>query len=182
MSLTSICCKVIEHILHSHIMKFFEQHYILSDSQHGFRKNRSCETQLILTINDLAKGLDNSQQIDGILLDFSKAFDKVPHRRLAAKLQHYGVRGKTLSWILSFLAGRTQQVILEGQASSTSPVTSGVPHGTVLGPLLFLVYINDLYRIIKSPEDTQALQDDLDALQQWEKYWLMSFNPDKCEG
>ena len=83
----------IEHILHSHIMKFFEQHNILSDSQHGFRKNRSCETQLILTINDLAKGLDNSQQIDGILLDFSKAFDKVPHRRLAAKLHHYSVRG-----------------------------------------------------------------------------------------
>ena len=79
-SLASICCKVIEHILHSHIMKFFEQHHILSDSQHGFRKNRSCETQLILTINDLANGLDNSQQIDGILLYFSKAFNKVPHR------------------------------------------------------------------------------------------------------
>ena len=79
-------------------MKFFEQHHILSGFQHGFRKKRSCETQLILTINDLANGLDNSQQIGGILLDFSKAFDKVPHRRLAAKLHYYGVQGKTLSW------------------------------------------------------------------------------------
>ena len=141
---------------------------------------------LILTINDLANGLDDSQQIDGILLDFSKAFDKVPHRRLAAKLHHYGVRGKTLSWTQSFLADRTQTVTLECQASSTSPVTTGVSQGTVLGPLLFLVYINDLpsrvkaiprlfaddcflYRIINSPVDAQALQDDLDALHQWEK-------------
>ena len=95
-SLTSICFKIVEHILHSHIMKFFEGHHILSDFQHGFRKNRLCESQLIITINDLARGLDNSQQIDGIRLDFSKAFNKVPRRRLAAKLHHYGVRGKTL--------------------------------------------------------------------------------------
>ena len=95
-SLTSICCKIVEHILHSHIMKFFEGHHILPDFQRGFRKNRLCESQLIITINDLARGLDNSQQIDGIRLDFSKAFNKVPHRRLAAKLHHYGVRGKTI--------------------------------------------------------------------------------------
>jgi hypothetical protein len=167
-------------------MKFFESHNILSDKQHGFRKKRSCESQLILTIQDLAAGLNAKSQIDAILLDFSKAFDKVPHERLAAKLHHYGVRGNTLSWIKSFLANRDQEVILDGAKSNSSPVSSGVPHGTILGPMLFLVYINDLlsnvkaigrlfaddclvYRTIKTTDDAVSLQNNHDTLQQWEK-------------
>jgi len=151
-----------------------------------------------MTVNDIASSLDNSQQIDAILLDFSKAFDKVPHRRLALKLRHYGVRGQTLHWITNFLHNRSQQVTLEGKSSRSAPVTSGVPQGTVLGPLLFLVYINDLpqrvkstprlfaddsllYRIINTPADSKILQEDLDSLQEWERAWLMEFNPDKCE-
>ena len=114
-SLTSVCCKVLEHVIHSHLMKFFENNNILTDAQHGFRKYRSCESQLITTVQDLASGIDKSEQIDAVLLDFSKAFDKVPHRRLAAKLHHYGVRGNTLLWIQSFLADRSQKVIVEGQ-------------------------------------------------------------------
>jgi hypothetical protein len=132
-SLTSVCCMVIKHIIHSHLMKFFEDQNILTDYQHGFLKKRSCESQLITTIQDLASGIDSSIQIDAILLDFSKAFDKVFHERLAAKIHHYGVRGPTLNWIKSFLAGRTQRVIVEGVASDPAPVTYGVPQGIVLG-------------------------------------------------
>ena len=92
-SLTSIVCKILEHVVHSSVINHFERNNILRDSQHGFRKPRSCETQILLTIEDLAKGLDDRQQIDAVLLDFSKAFDKVPQQRLLLKLKHYGVRG-----------------------------------------------------------------------------------------
>ena len=135
-----MCCKLIEHIIHSQVISHLERHNILADEQHGFRKKRSCESQLINTVHDLAKGLNSKQQIDAVLFDFSKAFDKVPHHRLALKLQHYGVRGKTLEWIRSFLADRTQQVVVDGETSRPANVSSGVPQGTVLGPLLFLVY------------------------------------------
>ena len=161
---------------------------------------QSCDTQLLLTVHDLAQGLRDQQQIDAVLLDFSKAFDKVPHRRLLLKLKHCGVRGPLLSWIGDFLAERSQKVTLEGTTSEEAAVTSGVPQGTILGPLLFLAYINDLpacvssearlfaddcllYRTIKSQRDADILQDDLNSLQQWEAKWLLqpSFNPDKCE-
>ena len=125
-SLTSVCCKILEHIIHSQIMRHLDIHQILSDQQHGFRKNGSCESQLILTVQDLATALVENEQMDAILLYFSRAFDKVSHQRLAIKLDHCGIRGNLLQWIKSFLANRTQQVLVEGHTSSPAPVTSGV--------------------------------------------------------
>ena len=131
-SLTSIASKTLEHIVCSSIHKHLEADDILTDAQHGFRKRRSCETQLILTVQDLAKTADGKGQTDVVLLDFTKAFDKVPHQRLLHKLEFYGVRSSLHRWISSFLADRSQQVLLDGVTSTSAAVQSGVPQGSVL--------------------------------------------------
>ena len=130
-----------EQVVYKDVMNHLENYDILIANQHGFRKNHSCETQLILTVEDLARNVDNGDQMDILIIDFSKAFDKVPHRRLLSKLQFYGIQGKTLAWIESWLTNRSQSVIVEGVCSSSVAVTSGVPQGTVLGPLMFLLYL-----------------------------------------
>ena len=112
-SLTSVTCKLLEHVICSSIMDHLDEHDILTNAQHGFRKQRSCTTQLILTIQDLAKSVDDREQVDVILLDFSKAFDRVPHMRLLHKLKFYGIADNTHAWISDFLRNRSQKVLLD---------------------------------------------------------------------
>ena len=141
---------MMEHILVSQIMKHLQSYNILSEVQYGFRPNHSCEAQLLLTTTDLVNAIDNKLQTDMAILDFSKAFDKVAHTRWTNKLEYYDIRGEILNWIISFLSNHTQHVVVSGTQSLSSSVSSGVPQGSVLRPVLFLLYINDITSEIQS--------------------------------
>ena len=177
-------------------MKHYSRHNFISNTQHGFQKGLSCETQLATTVEELQKSLDNKYQQDVVILDFNKAFDKVPHRHLLKKLDTSGIRGNIHKWFTAYLINMTQRVIVDGRSSEEAPFLSGVPQGTVLGPLMFLTYINDitsdltsqmklfaddalLFRPIKSEKDCKSLQKDLDTLEIWSKRWKMTFNISK---
>lgn len=197
-SLTSNICKLLEHIIHTQIINYLEDHNIIHKYQHGFRRGYSCDTQLAGFIHDIHSSLDDGSQVDAIFLDFSKAFDRVPHHRLLTKLSRLNIHSNILSWVKDFLSSRLQFTSANTCTSSFKPVTSGVPQGSVLGPLLFLIYINDLpscvssririfaddcviYRIISCDNDREALQTDINAINAWCSSWLMTLNHSKTK-
>ena len=192
-SLTSVCSKVMEHVIYHSIMSHLNRNNVPSGSQHVFRAGYSCSTQLISLIEDLNFHMDHNVQVDMILLNFSKAFDTVPHYSLLKKLKFYHIKNQVIQWIEKWLTLRKQRVLLDGESSDHVPVSSGVPQGI----LMFLIYINDitedissqlrlfaddclLYLPIKSEQDSILLQQDLDTSSQWAKVWQMRFNLSKC--
>jgi retron-type reverse transcriptase len=151
-SLTSNICKIMERIIKDDIVNFLEKNQLIFNSQHGFRNKRSCLTNLLEFVEHVAEELDKGEPVDVIYLDFQKAFDKVPHKRLLEKLRAIGIRGILLNWIKQWLSGRKQRVVIKGKTSNWKEVRSGVPQGSILVPLLFIIIIrpNDIDLGIKT--------------------------------
>ena len=196
-SLTSIVGKVLESLIKDGIMQFLEEQKLIKDTQHGFTSGRSCLTNLLDFFESVTKELDEGNNVDLVYLDFCKAFDKVPHQRLIKKLEAHGINGKIKSWVEHWLSNRRQRVCVDGELSDWANVSSGVPQGSVLGPVLFLIYINDLdngilsklgkfaddsklCRDISSTADVNILENDLAHLEKWSVRWQMKFNTEKC--
>ena len=191
-SLTSMPCKLLEDVICKHMLKHLKRHKVLTSLNHGFRSRYSWETQLLVTRHDFMKSYDAGLQTDVAILDFSKAFDTVPHNKLLHKLDDYGVRGSINRWLEMFLIQRKMKVVIDGDESEEATVDSGVPQGTVLGPLLFLYHINDLPDSVSSSvklfaddcllygnirtQDHTILQEDLQKLEVCAKDWGMRLN------
>ena len=199
-SLTSVICRLMESILRDTIVEHLKSNNLIRSSQHGFMPHRSCLTNLLEFLEVVTKLIDEGHSVDLLYLDFARAFDKVPHARLMMKVRAHGITGKIADWIEQWLTNRKQRVVLNGTASEWADVTSGVPQGSVLGPTLFIIFINDIDNAVdtisillkKFADDTKLglvvdqyeqcmqVQKQLDSIYQWSKDWQMLFNHDKC--
>ena len=197
-SLTAIPVKIMESIVRDNLLHHMSTNDMLHSSQHGFLPRRSCTTQMMEVIEDWSSAMEDDDPVDVVYLDFAKAFDSVPHQRLIHKLHSYGIRGKLLDWIKAFLFHRRQRVVVQGSKSSWTSVTSGIPQGSVLGPVLFMIFVNDMppevsnciklfaddtkvYRRVLGSGKDDGLQADIDALDEWSTKWMLPLNAAKCK-
>ena len=198
-SLTSVISKAMESIIRDALMEHMISNHLFSNKQYGFINGRSTVSQLLKIIDSWTEAIDSGKIIESIYMDIKKAFDTVPHRRLLLKLEKYGIESNLLQWIKHFVTGRSQYVQLNGKKSNELHVNSGIPQGSVLGPCLFIVYINDLPNQLKSEvymfaddtklfryydkdiRNTMEIQEDLNSLKAWSDSWCLQFHPDKCK-
>ena len=192
---------MLEKHIHSLLVSHLDEFHLLSDCQWGFRAGRSTVTALLSTIHEWLHLLESGKDICAVFLDYRKAFDSVPHAPLINKLLDIGLHTNLLAWLADYLTNRVQQVVVNGASSRQVPVTSGVPQGSVLGPLLFSIYINSitevslssqssrvlyaddalLYTPISHPDDFLAVQSDINAIKAWSDEHLLQLNLTKCK-